>query len=130
MDTPSQSLPIITTSRQPLELHRPDFSAPQTEQPELQSYDTEHMGGITLYQDIWHDPTLPLEQSVQVNQDIWLTERPGELASQTTESNPQAESDQQRSEPYPRPWFADGPDNSRRGRHQSLLNVGLESERR
>lgn len=129
MDTPSQPLPIITTPGQSQELHRPDFSAPQTEQPELQAYDSEHMGSITLYQDIWHDPTLPLEQPVQVNQNIWLTERPGELASQATENLPQ-ESEQQDSEPYPRPWFANGADNSRRGRHLSLLNAGLEPERR
>lgn len=116
----SQELPITTP------LHTPDFTQPKMEMPELQSFDAEHMGGLTIYHNIWQDPTLPMEQDPQIEQDIWLQERPGELAKNAPATLQRGADYQQQSEPYPRSWLATGKGDSWRGRHMSLLDDGLE----
>ena len=114
----------------PMPIHMPDFTRPDDTVPELQPYDAEHMGGLTINRYVWENGMDP-DFTPEVDQDIWLNERPGEMAADAlTVLHQGADYDQERHQPYPHPLLTirdgDGQANTRRTRHMSLLDNGLE----
>src|SRR5690348_10112014 len=93
----------------PMPIHMPDFTQPDDTVPELQSYDAEHMGGLTIHRYVWEngmDPEVDWENGMdpEVDQDIWLRERPGEMAADAlTTLHQGADYDQQRDQQGAKP---------------------------
>ena len=114
-------------------IHTPDYTQPNDTVPELQAYDAQHMGGLTVHRYVWKNGMADAEEedTSPVDQSIWLRERPGELAPEALRSLRQNEDDDpQHPEPGQSQALKRAYDieqrKSRRERRLGLLDSGLE----
>jgi hypothetical protein len=114
-------------------IHTPDYTQPNDTVPELQAYDAQHMGGLTVHRCSWENGMADAEEedTPQVDQSIWLRERPGELAPEALRTPIQGEDDDPlhpesgQSQALKRAYDIEQL-KSRRERHLGLLDSGLE----
>jgi hypothetical protein len=95
--------------------------------PDLDEYD--RPDGLSMPAPMTPDPTLPDLQSPQLEQDVHMSGRPGDLATDALDEMHQDASYQQLPDTaYNASYMQQGGDNQRRERHLGLMYNGLDDE--
>lgn len=105
--------------------------APDPMLPDLDEYD--RPAGLTMPDETTPDPTLPDLQQPELEQDVHMTDRPGDLAADalSTMNETKGEGDNELpTEDYNELFMAQAGENDHRARHMGTLELGLEKEER
>ena len=102
-------------------------STPDLALPDLEEYD--HPAGLEMQAEQEPDPALPDLQQPQLEQDVHMTDRPGDLADDAlSEMHDDASYKQLPTDNYKELYTEQRGDNQRRERHEGVRDLGLERE--